>query len=161
MTVSSALTDASSHPLEWLLLRRQQIAPLCAPDWALTELELWQGASGHWILGRFGSGPECDQWELCRPQRAIRLDASAKLVRALATVAEQLTSGVPVTEQALGMPRQDRDQLWLFLEHHQYQFELTTDHGHAPLLQPLIAALDANIPELGQWPVVAMGGQYL
>lgn len=143
---------AASAEGEWLLLRRERSHQLCPPDWVMIEQELWQSADGLWLCGRFGSSPECMDSAGYRPQRAIRLAASSTLLPLLA----QATGALQVAgdERAVSNDA-DGDRLWLY---HGGGCRLI-DLLQPPLaLLPLLAALEAALPPLAEWPVVAGGG---
>ncbi|MBQ1782779.1 MAG: hypothetical protein II007_03915 [Gammaproteobacteria bacterium] len=139
---------------EWLLLRRQRTHQLCPPDWVMVEQELWQNADGLWLCGRFGSGPECMDSAGCRPQRAIRVAASSELLPLLvrATLTLQLAGDERTVSNDV-----DGDRLWLY---HDGGCRLIDLLDPSVALMPLLAALEAALPPLAEWPVVADGGQY-
>ncbi len=137
---------------EWLLLRRQRTHQLCPPDWVMVEQELWQNGNGLWLCGRFGSGPECMDSAGWRPQRAIRVAASNHLLLLLAhaTATLQLAGD----ERAVSNDA-DGDRLWLYHDDGCRLIELLEPRV---ALLPLLAALEAALPPLAEWPVVAGGG---
>lgn len=148
------LTAAATDQREWLLLRRQRTHQLCPPDWVMIEQELWQSAEGLWLCGRFGSGPQCDDSEGCRPERAVRVAASGDLLPLLAALPLALLAAdgeLAISNDA------DRDLLWLYTDHGCRCIDLRQPPA---ALMPLLAALEAGLPPLPEWPVVAGGGQH-
>lgn len=138
---------------EWLLLLRQRTHQLCPPDWVMLEQELWQSGDGLWLCGRFGSGPQCDDSEGCRPQRAIRVAASGDLLPLLATLPLAL---LPADGELTISNDADRDLLWLYADHGCRFIDV---HQQPAALMPLLAALEEGLPPLVEWPVVAEGGR--